>query len=127
MDSAFYSDELLGELESAGVSYTVRARTGWPTCPRTPWRGYRAYLSAVPIAHDLTRELTMRTAEPARAQTTRRSALRVFSRIATVRREMVQLAGRWIKPQGKLTLSVAANEATQQRILGALQSIERAA
>jgi len=39
----------------------------------------------------------------------------------------LQLAGRLIKPQGKLTLSMAANETIQQRILGALQSIERAA
>jgi len=69
----------------------------------------------------------MRTAEPARTRTTKRSPLWVFPRIATVRREMLQLAGRLIKPQGKLTLSMAANEATQQRILGALQSIEGAA
>jgi len=84
-------------------------------------------MSAVLIAHNLTRELTMRTAEPARTQTAKRTPLWIFPRIATLRREVLQLAGRLIKPQGKLTLSMAANETIQQRILGALQSIERAA
>ena len=109
-----------------GLFAELKSENGLAYVPTNTWLGNRAYMSAVLIAHNLTRELTMRTAEPARTQTTRRSALWIFPRIGTVRRELLQLAGRLIKPQGKLTLSMAANEATRQRILGALQSIEHA-
>lgn len=110
-----------------GLFAELKSENALAYVPSNTWLGNRAYMSAALIAHNLTRELTMRTAAPARTQTIKRSPLWVFPRIATVRRETLQIAGRLIKPQGKLTLSMAANDAVRQRIHGALQYLERVA
>jgi len=45
----------------------------------------------------------------------------------TLRRRMIQRAGRLIRPKGQLTLSMAANEATENEMLQILDAIKRAA
>ena len=45
----------------------------------------------------------------------------------TLRRRIIQRAGRLIRPQGKLTLSMASNEAIENDMLQILEAIERAA
>jgi len=83
-------------------------------------------LSAL-FAHNLTRELQMITQAPARSTRRKRPALWEFEQLDTLRRRMIQRAGRLIRPKGQLTLSMAANEATENEMLQILDAIECAA
>ena len=62
---------------------------------------------------------------PSRATLEKRPAFWVFERLDTFRRRIIQRAGRLIRPQGQLTLSMSANPAVQEELLhylGALQA-----
>ena len=55
------------------------------------------------IAHNLTRELQMRYRERDRHTSVKRPALWKFSKIGTLRKQIIQRAGRLIRPQSILT------------------------
>ncbi len=52
---------------------------------------------------------------------------RFYSAANTLRRRVIQRAGRLIRPQGWLTLSMNANQAVQNELLHYLDEIEKAA
>ncbi len=82
--------------------------------------GNQAYLLAGLFAYNLTRELQMTTMERSRRTTERRSALWVFEKLDTLRKTVIQRAGRLTQPRGILTLTISANEWLKQRILQTL-------
>jgi hypothetical protein len=84
------------------------------------------YLSAV-FAHNLYHELQMQTWKAGRPTTVKRAALWVFDEAATIRRRIIQRAGRLTRPQGRLRLTMSANEATRRGLLQYLEKILRAA
>ncbi|MDB4224715.1 hypothetical protein N9850_13155 [Granulosicoccus sp.] len=85
-------------------------------------------MSAVLVAHNLTIELEMLSKEPTRhSQDAKRAPLWVFSRTDSLRKGILQLAGRLIFRKGKLTLSMAIHSALKSRYETALHSIEAAA
>ena len=55
------------------------------------------------------------------------SALWEFEQLNTLRRRLIQQADRLIRPQRKLTLSMASNEATENGMLQILDATSRAA
>ena len=57
----------------------------------------------------------------------KRPALWEFEQLNTLRHRIIQRAGRLIRPQGKLTLSMASNEATENDMLQILEATPRAA
>lgn len=57
---------------------------------------------------------------PARPALEKRPALWDFTRLATLRRRLLQRAGRLIRPQRKLTPSMAANPAVKDELLALL-------
>ena len=61
------------------------------------------------LAHNLTRELQMRLNPRERRTTAKRAALWGFREIETLRRTLIQRAGRIIRPAGKLILSMNSN------------------
>jgi len=75
---------------------------------------------SVLIAHNLTRELQMITQPPSRATQEKRPALWKFEQLDTIRKRI-------IRPQGKLTLSMSANESIEKELLHFLDAIEKAA
>ena len=83
-------------------------------------------LSAL-FTHNLAWELQIITRAPARSTRRKRPALWEFEQLDTLRRRMIQRAGRLIRPKGQLTLSMAANEATENDMLQILDAIKRAA
>ena len=95
--------------------------------PTRTWIGNQIYLVAALMAHNLSRELQMRTMTPERGTEQKRPALWPFASIATIRRRIIQRAGRLIYPQGKLTLSMSANEAVKNELLHSLVALEVAA
>ena len=108
---------VFAELKSEGQMDYVPVRTLW---------GNQAYLLAAIFAHNLNRELQMQRQPPQRRTTEKRPPLWSFERLATFRRKILQRAGRLTKPQGALTLTLSANKAVREEILGHLEALQAA-
>ena len=89
--------------------------------------GNQIYLLSAMLAHNLTRELQMITHPTQRGTTAKRTALWAFQQLDTIRRNLIQRAGRLIRPQGKLVLSMNDNTAVEAELLHYLDALEVAA
>ena len=85
--------------------------------------GNQLYMFASILAHNLTRELQMRIHPRARSTTAKRSALWCFREIGTLRRTLIQRAGRIIRPAGKLILSMNTNPKLEAELRHALAAL----
>ncbi len=88
--------------------------------------GNQTYLLAALLAHNLNRELQMATREPERRTTEKRSSLWIFQELATLRRTIIQRAGRLTRPNGRLTLTMSANPDVQHELLRLLDALPEA-
>jgi len=95
--------------------------------PTRTWRGNQVYLLSALLAHNLTRELQILVREPSRTTQPKRPALWDFEQLLSFRQRIVQRAGRLIRPQGKLTLSMNANQAIQNEMLHYLNTLDKVA
>jgi hypothetical protein len=89
--------------------------------------GNQLYLLAGLFAHNLVRELQMRASAPARGTTDKRAALWSFERLDTIRRSVIQRAGRFTRPAGRLTLTVSASRFVRDKLLHMLDALRPAA
>jgi hypothetical protein len=89
--------------------------------------GNQLYLLSGLLGHNLMRELQMATTPRMRNTTEKRATLWKFERIATIRRNILQRAGRLTRPKGELTLTMNGNEAVKNQLLRYLGELERAA
>ncbi len=69
----------------------------------------------------------MRTQERSRGTTDNRAALWVFDQVETVRRTLLQRAGRLTRPGGKLTLTISGAALDNEKLLGMLERLRPAA
>ena len=79
------------------------------------------------MAHNLSRELQMLAAPAAPRALPKRPAAWRFERLDTLRHRIIQRAGRFIRPQGELTLSMSANAAVRSDLMHFLDSLQKAA
>jgi len=88
----------------------------------------RTFTLSSMMARNLSRELQMivRPADRRHALSKRPAAWR-FEKLDTIRHRLVQRAGRIIRPQGKLTLIMSANEAVRKDIMHFLDVLKKAA
>lgn len=86
-------------------------------------QGNQTYLLAGLIAYNLVRELEMQTTKLARRTTAKRASLWAFEKVDTLRQTLIHRAGRFTRPQGRLTLTVSANLWIKQRLLNMLNAI----
>lgn len=110
-------EAIFGELKSEGQMDYIPVRK---------LHGNQAYLLATVLAHNLSRELQMQVREPERTTTERRAPLWSFERLATLRRRLVQRAGRLTWPQGVLTLTLGVSPAVQHDLVGYVGRLEAA-
>ena len=89
--------------------------------------GNVTYLLAGLFAFNLTRELQMKTKPPERNTTRQRSTLWIFEQVDTLRKTILQRAGRLSRPSGTPTLTFCSGKNLKQRILGFMQSLDTAA
>jgi len=89
--------------------------------------GNQMYLLAGLFAHNLVRELQMRTEAPSRGTTDNRAGLWVFEQVDTVRKTLLQRAGRLTRPSGKLTLTISGGSIVKEKLLGMLNRLRPAA
>ena len=95
-----YQEKVFGELKSQSQMDYIAVRR---------LSGNQLYLMTAILAHNLTRELQMRTESKARGTTERRTPLWHFEELATLRHHVLQRAGRFTWPKGKLTLTITHN------------------
>jgi hypothetical protein len=111
-------ENIFGELKSSLQMDYVPTRT---------WEGNKVYLLSAVLAHNLTRELQMISSPAVRSTQEKRPTLWKFKALGTLRRQIIQRAGRIIQPQGKLVLSMAKNDAVKDEMLHYLDEIRKAA
>ena len=75
------------------------------------------YMLSSIMAHNLGRELQMRIGRPSRRTDAKRAARWVFEELGTLRKQIVQRAGRLVRPAGKLTLVFGTNPKLKKKIL----------
>ena len=116
-----------GRGSQEGIFGELKSQNQMDYVPTRTWSGNQVYMLAAILAHNLSRELQMLVRVPERSTQQKRPALWEFEQLDTLRRRIIQRAGRLIRPKGKLTLSMAANETTQNEMLQILSAIDRAA
>ena len=79
--------------------------------------GNEVYLLASLFAYNLIRDLQMQLEPPTRATTRKRAALWQFERVSTIRRTVLQRAGRLSTPSGKLVLTFCTGKNLRHRVL----------
>jgi hypothetical protein len=89
-------------------------------------RANQIFLWACVLAHNLSRELQMQVSPPQRSTTAKRPPLWCFQQLGTLRRNLLQRAGRLIHPQGRLTLSLGANRAIREELLHYVEQLQPA-
>ncbi len=110
-------ERLFGELKTACHLEHVPVRR---------LHGNQTYLLAGLFAHNLTRELQMTTTPMVHRTTWGRAALWAFEQLDTLRRTVIQRAGRLTQPGGILHLTMNAAAAVKERILAMLAALNRA-
>ena len=116
-----------GRGSQEGVFAELKSQNQLDYVPTRTWQGNQAYLLSALLAHNLSRELQMIKQAPVRATQQKRPALWRFEQLGTLRQHIIQRAGRLIRPQGRLTLSMSANETVQHELLQYLNAIDEAA
>jgi hypothetical protein len=113
-----------GRGSQEGIFAELKSQCQMDYVPVTTRVGNQLYLYAGILAHNLTRELQMRLTARDRGTTMKRAALWCFREIETLRRNLIQRAGRIIRPAGKMTLSMNSNEKLENELLHSLEQLK---
>lgn len=116
-----------GRGSQEGVLGELKSQVQGGYVPVRGWVGNRLWLLAGMLAHNLVREMQMLAQPKARGTTAKRAALWVFEQAATIRRNLLQRAGRLTRPCGELTLTMSANSAVKDQMLQYLAALRPAA
>ncbi len=110
-----------------GVFAELKSQGQLDYVPTKTLAGNQVFLLSSVLAHNLNRELQMATQPQDRKTTIQRAPLWQFERLETTRRKLLQRAGRFTRPQGRLTLTLSANAAVQDELLQYRDALLRAA
>jgi len=110
-----------------GVFAELKSQAQMDYVPTRRRAGNQIYLLAGVLAHNLNRDMQMRCHEPDRSTTEKRAPLWQFEQLATLRRQIIQRAGRLTRPQGKLTLTMSVNQSVKSKLLHYLHALSPAA
>ena len=106
-----------GRGSQEGVFAELKSHCHLDYIPVRGWYGNQTYLLAGLFAYNLIRELQMQTTRPSRHTTAKRASLWVFEKVDTIRKTLVQRAGRLTRPQNCLTLTIRANHWTEKQFM----------
>ena len=112
-----------GRGSQEGVLGELKSNCQMDYIPVRRLAGNQMYLLAGVLAHNLMRELQMQTYKQARYTTAKRTSLWVFEKVDTIRRTIIQRAGRLTRPQNTLTLTVSANKWVERRFMRVLNAV----
>ncbi len=109
---------VFGELKSQGQMDYIAVRK---------LHGNQLYMMSAIMAHNLNREIQMMLKPKSRGTTEKRTPLWEFEKLSSLRHRILQRAGRFTTPQGKLTLTMSANKAVKRDLLHILDALDKAA
>lgn len=89
--------------------------------------GNQIFLLCAILAYNLNRELQMTVQPQSRGTAPQRPPLWKFERLQTLRHKLIQRAGRFTEPQGRLTLTMSANRAVREELLHYMETLQKAA
>ena len=89
--------------------------------------GNQLFTLCAMMAHNLSREIQMLAAPSAPRALPKRPASWTFEKLDTLRHRIIQRAGRLIRPQGELTLTMSANPVVRNDLLHFLDVLQKAA
>jgi len=110
-----------------GVFAELKSQTRMDYVPTRRKTGNQVYLLSAVLAHNLNREMQMHCHAQQRNTTDKRAPLWQFQQLGTLRRKLIQRAGRLTRPQGRLTLTMSANATVKSELLHYLQVFKNAA
>lgn len=116
-----------GRGSQEGIFAELKSQNQLDYVPTRTWNGNKVYMLATLLAHNLSRELQMRVNPRKRNTVTKRKSLWPFEQLNSLRQRIIQRAGRLIRPNGKITLSMNANKTVENELLHYLNAIEQAA
>ena len=112
-----------GRGSQEGIFAELKSHCHLDYVPVRSWYGNQTYLLAGLFAYNLLRELQMQTAPPSRHTTAKRASLWVFEKVDTIRKTIVQRAGRLTRPQNVFTLTISANQWMERRFVRILNAV----
>lgn len=110
-----------------GVFAELKSQGQLDYVPTHTLAGNQIFLLSAVLAHNLNRELQMAVHPQSRTTTSQRPPLWEFERLETFRRKLLQRAGRFTKPQGRLTLTMGVAPAVQEELVHYATVLEAAA
>ncbi len=110
-----------------GIFAELKSQTQMDYVPTRRKAGNQAYLLSAILAHNLSREMQMHCYVQERNTTEKRAPLWRFEQLGTLRRKLIQRAGRLTRPQGRLTLTMSANPTVKAELLHYLEVLKHAA
>ena len=116
-----------GRGSQEGLFGEAKQHSGLDLIPTRRLAGNQTVTLCAMMAHNLGRELQMRTSTPDRATQPKRPAAWVFQTLDTLRHRFIQRAGRLTRPQGELTLTLSPNPMVQEDLLHFLDALQKAA
>ena len=116
-----------GRGSQEGLFGEAKQHSGLDLIPTRRLTGNQTVTLCAMMAHNLGRELQMRSSAPERATQPKRPAAWVFQTLDTLRHRFIQRAGRLTRPQGELTLTLSPNPMVQEDLLHFLDELQKAA
>ena len=116
-----------GRGSQEGIFAELKSQAQMDYIPTRRQAGNQVYLLAAMLAHNLSREMQMRANDPQRKTTEKRAPLWQFTQLGTIRRKLIQRAGRLTMPQRKITLTMSANPTVKTELLHYLNALNQAA
>lgn len=105
----------------------AKQHAGLAVLPSRRLAGNQLYTLCAMMAHNLSRQVQILSAQPLLRTQPKRSALWTFQTLDTLRHRIIQRAGRLTRPQGKLTLTMSANQAVRDDLLHFIDKLSQAA
>ena len=99
-----------------GIIGELKTHCQFDYIPTRKWAANRLFAQAAILAHNLTRELQMRVSDPERKTNSKRAPLWIFETLSTIRNNVIRRAGRIVRPNGQLVLTMSANKAAREDI-----------
>ena len=107
-----------------GLFAELKSQIQMDYVPTNRQAGNRVFLMAAVLAHNLNRELQMHCQPRVRKTSEKRAPLWHFEQLGTLRKRLIQRAGRLTRPKRKLTLTMSSNEAVRGEILFYLERLK---
>ena len=105
----------------------AKTDAGLGVIPTRRLAGNQIYTLCSMMAHNLSREIQMRAFSPKKRSRPKRPAGWSFEKLDTLRHRLIQRAGRLVRPGGKLTLTMSANQAVRDDLHHFLNVSQKAA